>query len=61
MPDKLADHRRRVSIAEEIEIVETLKELADREGKTLTDVYAEAARLLLAQKTTNKTKTKPTK
>lgn len=61
MPDKLADHRRRVSIAEEIEIVETLKELADREGKTLTDVYAEAARLLLAQKTTKKTKTKPTK
>lgn len=56
MPDKLADHRQRVSIAEEIEIVEGLKEIAASEGKTLTDVYAEAARLLLKQKTK---KTKP--
>ena len=59
MPDKLADHRQRVSIAEEIDIVEGLKRIAASEGKTLTDVYAEAARLLLEQKTKKpKTKTK---
>ena len=56
MPDKLADHRQRVSIAEEIEIVEDLKALAARQGKTLTDVYAEAARLLLEQEKTKKKK-----
>ena len=56
MPDKLADHRQRVSIAEEIEIVEDLKALAARQGKSLTDVYAEAARLLLEQEKTNKKK-----
>lgn len=50
MPDKLADHRKRVSFAEDLEIVEQLKRLAEKDGKTLTDVYAEAARLLLDQK-----------
>jgi len=57
MPDKLADHRQRVSIAEEIEVVEDLKALAARQGKTLTDVYAEAARLLLEQEKNKKKKT----
>ena len=57
MPDKLADHRKRVSIAEDIEIVEGLKKIAQGEGKTLTDIYSEAARLLIEQKS-KKTKTK---
>jgi hypothetical protein len=53
MPDKLADHRQRVSFAENKETIEQLKHLAAVEGKTLTDIYAEAAQLLL------KTKLKP--
>ncbi len=56
MPNKLGDHRKRVSMAEDIEIINALKAVAKKEGKSLTDVYAEAARILLAQK-----KSKPTK
>jgi hypothetical protein len=55
MPGKLSDHRKRVSLAEDIEVVEALKAIAAREGKTLTDLYAEAARWLLKER---KTKTK---
>jgi|688.fasta_scaffold481030_3 hypothetical protein len=54
MPDKLADHRKRVSFAEDQEVIDQLKRIAKKDGKTLTDVYAEAARLLLAQKQKHK-------
>lgn len=57
MPDKLADHRKRVSFAENIDVLEQLKQLADREGRTLTDIYAEAARLLLQTKNKKRKKT----
>ena len=50
MPNKLGENRQRVSIAEDIEIVEQLKAIAVAEGKTLTDVYAEAARKLINKK-----------
>lgn len=50
MPGKLSDNRKRVSMAEDVEILKALKALAEKEGKTLTDIYAEAARALLAQK-----------
>ncbi len=56
MPDKLADHRQRVSLAEDIEVVEALKAIAKSEGKTLTDIYAEAARRLLTSKLKGKSK-----
>jgi hypothetical protein len=51
MPGKLSDSKQRVSMAEEISVVEQLKAIALREGKTLTDVYSEAARLLIDRKT----------
>jgi len=51
MPGKLSDSKQRVSMAEEISVVEQLKAIAQREGKTLTDVYSEAARLLIDRKT----------
>ena len=50
MPGKLSDSRRRVSMAEDVEIVESLKAIAKKEGKTLTDIYAEAARNLIKEK-----------
>lgn len=55
MPDKLADHRQRVSLAEDIEIVEQAKAIARSEGRTLTDVYNEAIRKYLKQKSKRKT------
>lgn len=58
MPDKLADHRKRVSFAEDIEVVEAMKALAISEKKTLTDVYAEAARILLARRASIRRKSK---
>lgn len=58
MPGKLSENRKRVSLAEDIEVVEALKKLAELEGKTLTDIYAEAARELLGRKGKGK---KPTK
>lgn len=54
MPDKLAEHRKRVSFAEDREVLEVMKQIAEREGKTLTDLYAEAAQLLIKSKTTKK-------
>ena len=50
MPGKLSDSKKRVSMAEEVEILDALKEIAKREGKTITDIYAEAARSLIKQK-----------
>jgi hypothetical protein len=50
MPDKLADHRQRVSFADDIEAVEQIRKIAEAEGKTLTDVYAEATRFFLEHK-----------
>jgi len=54
MPDKLADHRKRVSFAEDREVLEEMKRIAEREGKTLTDIYAEAAQLLIKTKAPKK-------
>jgi len=60
VPGKLSDERRRVSFAEEIEIVDKLKAIADHEGKTLTDIYAEASRLFLEHKNRKHTNHQPT-
>lgn len=45
-------------MAEEIAVIEKLKAIAEAEGKTLTDVYSEAARLYIGKKTKLNPKTK---
>lgn len=50
MPGKLSEDRQRVSFADDIQVIEQMRQIALSEGRTLTDLYAEATREFLKQK-----------